>query len=73
MTSTARGIAVCLTVTAASFMLAGCANGRAEDPAAGAPPEAKVSNDVDVTLFKLDHPEQFPLVAATCTPSRFRS
>jgi cobalt-zinc-cadmium efflux system membrane fusion protein len=28
-----------------------------------------VTNDVDVTLFKLDHPEQFPLAAATARPA----
>lgn len=35
------------------------------DPAAGAPPPAQVVPDVDVGLFAVDHPEQFPLVAAT--------
>jgi cobalt-zinc-cadmium efflux system membrane fusion protein len=35
------------------------------DPAATAPPHADVIGDLDVTHFKVDHPEQFPLVTAT--------
>lgn len=34
------------------------------DPAAEAPPAAKVVPLVDLDLFTVDHPEQFPLVAA---------
>jgi cobalt-zinc-cadmium efflux system membrane fusion protein len=34
------------------------------DPAAGAPPPAQIVPDVDVGLFAVDHPDQFPLVAA---------
>jgi len=34
------------------------------DPATGAPPPAQIVPDVDVGLFAVDHPEQFPLVAA---------
>src|ERR1700737_231526 len=40
----------------------GC-NGRV-DAAAEAPPPANVVPDVDVNLFSVDHPEQFPLTAA---------
>jgi cobalt-zinc-cadmium efflux system membrane fusion protein len=40
----------------------GC-NGRL-DAAAEAPPPANVVPDVDVNLFSVDHPEQFPLTAA---------
>jgi membrane fusion protein, heavy metal efflux system len=40
----------------------GC-NGRV-DAAAEAPPPATVVPDVDVNLFSVDHPEQFPLTAA---------
>jgi len=36
-----------------------------QDLAAEAPPSARVVPDVDVTLFAVDHPEQFPLVTAT--------
>ena len=41
---------------------AGC-NGHV-DAAAEAPPPANVVPDVDVNLFSVDHPEQFPLTAA---------
>jgi cobalt-zinc-cadmium efflux system membrane fusion protein len=58
-----------LNLIASFLTLAACGSGHAENPAAGAPPAAKVTNDVDVTLFKLDHPEQFPLVAATARPA----
>jgi membrane fusion protein, heavy metal efflux system len=69
MTSKVCAIAVPLALTAALLVLTGCSSGKAEDPAAGAPPPAKVTNDVDVTLFRIDHPDQFPLVAATARPA----
>jgi cobalt-zinc-cadmium efflux system membrane fusion protein len=43
--------------------LTACHGARA-DQAAEAPPPAKVTPDVDITLFAVDHPEQFPLAAA---------
>ncbi len=48
--------------------LAGCsrANG---DAAAEAPPPANIVPGVDPTLFTVDHPEQFPLAAATAHPT----
>jgi cobalt-zinc-cadmium efflux system membrane fusion protein len=46
-----------------AFSLAGCNSGKA-DPKAEAPPPAKVESDLDANNFKVDHPEQFPLVAA---------
>ena len=39
------------------------------DPAKEAPPAAKVVPDVDITLFAVDHPEQFPFTTATEHPS----
>ncbi len=48
-------IAICLTLT-----LGGCSRAHG-DPAAEAPPPAKVIPDVDVNLLTVDHPEQFPL------------
>ena len=45
----------------------GC-NGRA-DAAAEAPPPANVVPAVDVSLFTVDRPEQFPLAAATAHPT----
>jgi cobalt-zinc-cadmium efflux system membrane fusion protein len=43
--------------------LSGC-NSRV-DAAAEAPPPANVVPDVDLNLFTVEHPDQFPLVAAT--------
>jgi len=39
------------------------------DPRAEAPPPASVIPDVDVSHFKVDHPEQFPLATATAFSS----
>jgi membrane fusion protein, heavy metal efflux system len=49
------------------LMFAGC-NGHV-DAAAEAPPPAKVVPGVDVSLFTVDRPEQFPLAAATAHPT----
>ena len=46
-----------------SVMLTGCGETKA-DPKAEAPPPAKVQPDLDANNFKVDHPEQFPLVSA---------
>jgi len=46
-----------------SLLLAGCNGGKA-DPKAEAPPPASVVPDLDANNFKVDHPEQFPLVTA---------
>jgi len=48
---------------ALAFLLAGCGGGKA-DPKAEAPPTPKVEADLDANNFKVDNPEQFPLVAA---------
>ena len=39
------------------------------DPAAEAPPQAKIVPGVDPALFSVDHPEQFPLAAAAERPA----
>ena len=44
-------------------VLAGCNESKA-DPKAEAPPAATVEPDLDANDFKVDHPDQFPLVAA---------
>ncbi|MGA7575353.1 MAG: efflux RND transporter periplasmic adaptor subunit [Terriglobales bacterium] len=44
-------------------MLVGCGENKA-DPKAEAPPAATVEPDLDANNFKVDHPEQFPLVTA---------
>ncbi len=50
---------VCVAFTA----LAGCGENKA-DPKAEAPPAATVEPDLDANNFKVDHPDQFPLVTA---------
>jgi cobalt-zinc-cadmium efflux system membrane fusion protein len=50
------------------LMVAGCGKVQA-DPQAGAPPAANIVPFADVALFSVEHPEQFPLVAATEHPT----
>jgi cobalt-zinc-cadmium efflux system membrane fusion protein len=52
--------ALCLPL---SLLLAGCNEGKA-DPKGEAPPSATVEPDLDASNFKVDHPDQFPLVSA---------
>jgi len=47
---------------ALSLTLAGCSS--KTDPVAAAPPKVTVEPDLDANNFKVDHPDQFPLVAA---------
>jgi cobalt-zinc-cadmium efflux system membrane fusion protein len=50
----------------AELLLAGCgAKGGQPDPKAEAPPPAQVEHEADASLVKVDHPEQFPVAAAT--------
>lgn len=51
---------LCLPI---GLFLCGCSSGKA-DPKAEAPPQANVEPDFDPNNFTVDHPEQFPLVAA---------
>jgi cobalt-zinc-cadmium efflux system membrane fusion protein len=53
-------LAACVVLVA---VLEGCNEGKA-DPKAEAPPVATVEPDLDANNFKVDHPEQFPLVDA---------
>jgi len=46
-----------------ALSLAACNGGKA-DAAAEAPPKAAVEPDLDANNFKVDHPDQFPLVTA---------
>ncbi len=55
-----------MTITA-SLSLGGC--GKSSDVAAEAPPPANIVPGADVSLFAVDRPEQFPLVAATAHPA----
>ncbi len=52
--------ALCLGL---GLSLIACGESKA-DPKAEAPPPASVEPDLDASNFKVDHPEQFPLVAA---------
>jgi cobalt-zinc-cadmium efflux system membrane fusion protein len=54
------GLALCLALAVA---LAGC-NDNKSDAKAEAPPAVTVVSDLDSNNFKVDHPEQFPLVTA---------
>ncbi len=50
---------------ALSLLLSGCGAKAAPDPAAGTPPPATVEKELDSSLVKVDHPEQFPLATAS--------
>jgi len=50
------------------LVLGGCSNAHG-DPAAEAPPSTKVVLAAEPSLFAVDHPEQFPLAAATARPA----
>jgi cobalt-zinc-cadmium efflux system membrane fusion protein len=55
ISAAALGLPLCLLLVACSGK---------EDPKAEAPPRAVVEPDLDFNNFKVDHPEQFPLVTA---------
>src|SRR5580700_6871795 len=58
------GVEFLLTSVVSLSILAGCGAVHG-DPAQEAPPPANVVQGVDVTDFAVDHPEQYPIVAAT--------
>ena len=49
---------------AASLFLAGCGDKVEADPKVGAPPAADIVHESDGNLFRVDHPEQFPIATA---------
>ena len=53
--------ALCLPL---SLLFVGCNESKA-DPKAEAPPAATVEPDLDANNFKVDNPQQFPLVTAS--------
>lgn len=65
---TVRFVSICIL---SLLPLAGCGSARASaaDAAAEAPPPTKVVQDMDVTLFRVDHPEQFPIASAVAHPA----
>ncbi len=55
----------CIAAAAAAILiLGGCGNTKG-DPAAEAPPQARVEREQDLSVIQVDHPEQFPLFTAT--------
>ena len=52
------------TLCLIALFLVGCGNGVKADPKAEAPPPTTIEREQDVSVVKVDHPEQFPLVAA---------
>jgi len=64
MTNKGPTIGLLLMILLAGLFLSACDSAHG-DPSAEAPPPANVVPDVDLTLFTVDHPEQFPLAAAT--------
>ena len=58
------GWSLALTGLAASLAIGGCKSDKVNADAE-APPPAKVVSGVDVTFFAVDHPERYPIVAAT--------
>ncbi len=63
------GIIVLLVVIPSALTVTSCGDAHAADPSAGLPPAATVVPFGDAALFTVDHPEQFPLAAATEHPA----
>ena|SRR5450755_396950 len=55
----------CFLVAVGSLLTFTSCHGARADQAAEAPPPAKVTQDVDIGLFTVDHPEQFQFVEAS--------
>ena len=62
-----RSLGLLLASTFLPLVLSGCSGH--VDAAAEAPPPANVVPDVDLNLFAVEHPGQFPLVEATAHPT----
>jgi len=58
-------IGALLTFVPAVLLLDGCGGARADTRAAEAPPSAKIVPGFDVSVFSVQHPEQFPVATAT--------
>lgn len=59
------GMSVLLVSIPSILALTGCSNAHADNTeTAEKPPAPKIVKDVDVTLFSVDHPEQFPLATS---------
>jgi len=64
-------VGYCFAAILPLLSLEGCSkvHAQAEAEASTAPPPLKMVKDVDLTLFAVDHPEQFPFVTATEHPA----
>ena len=58
-------IYLALASAAASLFLGGCGDNVKADPKAELPPPAAVERESDANVFKVEHPEQFPLATAS--------
>jgi membrane fusion protein, heavy metal efflux system len=65
MTHNRPGMILLLVCIPSVLITVSCGNVHAQDPNGGQPPPAKVVPFPDAALFTVDHPEQFPLAAAT--------
>jgi cobalt-zinc-cadmium efflux system membrane fusion protein len=63
MTNKGLTIGLLLLILLAGLFFGACTSAHG-DPAAEAPPSVNVVGDVDLSLFAVDHPEQFPLATA---------
>lgn len=59
----------CLAAGILSMLALPACHGARADQAAGAPPPAKVTPGVDINLFSVDHPDQYPLATAVQRPA----
>jgi cobalt-zinc-cadmium efflux system membrane fusion protein len=64
MRSDESKLGLALVAIACALTMGGCSKGNTSQ-AAEAPPAASVIPDFNVAAFKVDHPEQFPLITAT--------
>ena len=59
-----KSVSLFIAVALFSFVLAGCGTKDKADAAAMAPPQAKVVEEPDLNIVKVDRPERFTLVSA---------
>ena len=58
-------IGLLLALVPSLLLLVGCGGARADTRAAEEPPSAKIVPGFDVSVFSVEHPEQFPVATAT--------
>ena len=65
-----NGITIgCLFVAILPVLALSACHGARADETAEAPPPAKITPGVDITLFSVDHPDQFPIATAAQRPA----